>query len=296
MTKIVRNIFVAWIMILALVAPTARVTKVKAQTLPSLTIQSAFSQVCHNHPTQCSTNPRVVGRNNYYSLYPLGGVTFPATSSGACNFANGHYDTTCNNVQVNMANLDAGGQQLCELSYVSPTQINLIARNVPVRDNVTGTWPVERNEVSVANATTMLFTHQQVLNFDSFLTLPAGDFNAGGTFCQRGDVYNAVTGAYIQYAGNCSAFPRTASGQPTIVQIYFGGLWNFGVDAQHFDVTVNGTQVITGGTGYISGNQGWDVINVSPPAGGWLVGNNTVKITSSLQGPYSETAVLVGAQ
>ena len=283
MKRIMLNLFVSWLMIVALIAP----FRVDAQTPPSLTIQSGFSQFCHNHPTQCPGGSRVVGRNNFISIYPLS-VPFTTAGSGACAYdpVTEKYTTTCQGVTVRATTPNT--IRLMQLTFVSPFQINAIADyQGPLGETVSSFQVVVRNGITV--------THQQTFNFDERLVLPAGDYNIDGTFCQRGDAYNVVTGQYIQYVGNCSAFPRTASGQPTIVQIYFGGKF---LSAQTFDVWVNGTQVLDDQPGFRIQNDGWNVINVSPPAGGWLSGNNIIKIMDSTQSSsgsiYSETAVVVG--
>jgi hypothetical protein len=269
------TIFVAWLMVLALVAP----FHVDAQTPADFVILSAFSGACHQHPNLPQCTNRVVGRKNFYSLYPLGGATFPATTSGSCPFSNGSFATTCNGLRVLV--LGTATKDLMELVYVSPTQINLIMNFNP-RPFGSDSELFEVFVLGLSGGTL-----SQTFTFDRKLTLPHGDY-VNGAFCQRADIYNS-SGGYVQYAGNCSPFPRTPDGQNAIAQIYFGGLHS--PSTQRFDVYVNDNLLVDNGVAANAGNNGWAVMNVQA---NWLAGNNTVKVIEDGQTVYFETAILVG--
>jgi hypothetical protein len=268
-------LFASWLMAVALIAP----FRVNAQTFPTFVITDSFSGKCHPHPLsgpgfpQC--NHTVASKNAFMTAYPLGGSTFPANQSSSCTFTDGHWPTTCNNLQVKFTRSGVPSEQtFCEITYASPTQINFIANYNTAFMLAPIGYIIDVLNDSLGVVSHKIGADQNAFGY-SYGVNPMGAYDQG-KYCQAADIYDATTGGYIQHAGSCAPFPRTSNDQTTIAQIYLTGIPNPDPNEYRVRIKVNGNLIAECQQVYNIGTPGWFVTNIQPPAG-WLPGDNVIE-------------------
>lgn len=214
------------------------------------------------------------GANSLITLYPAGGASFPATSSGDCGYP---YPTSCRGLKVVQTNLDIQFFSFpILLLYVSPTQINaIISPAIPFP-------PEPRNGTSRQYFEVRRLSDNQLINAETVTAyrravLPIVDFNVSPSFpLVVGTLYDSTGTVVIKALHDGAPNPRTYNGQPTVAQVYFTGLLQEG-DTIRLWYSFNPFAYLDTNATYDYG-PGVSLTNAFAPQGGWPSGLMPIRI------------------
>lgn len=265
-------IFVAWLIVVAPIAP----FRVNAQSVaPIAAFQSSTTFV--NYDAGSGVYP--FGDNAQMTIYPGGGVLFPATSSGACGFP---YPQECRGVRVFFGFNGAPCFGNALLTYVSPHQINLITLS-PCNPGAVESWTVYVQKGAFGPT-----THQGNISIYPRTAFPIVSYQIVQGQVRplaTGSLYSS-TGQFIKGLADGAANPRIFNGQPTIAQIYFTGYVAPGSDT----LAINYNGAFLRNAPFISvESPGVALTNVESPSGGWSAGVFPITFSYTAPSPAQVT-------